>query len=248
MYILYKLVFASGKAYIGQTARNMNTRIAQHNRSVKSGSQLAVHCAWRKHGAPVISVVAEFETQSELHAAEKAAIIAIGTLAPQGYNVAYGGESAPSKNPEVAAKISAKTTGRKYADVSSWVEASTERWKNKEYQKKVSDGLKATWTDEKRAKRSEFIKDVWEKRKEAGYSMSEETKQKLASYERTPESRVKMSESAKARKRTARNDSTKQKIAGKTTSSWQDPIIRAKRLASMQLAREKRKQEKTPCH
>ena len=248
MYILYKLVFASGKAYIGQTARNMNTRIAQHNRSVKSGSQLAVHCAWRKHGAPVISVVAEFETQSELHAAEKAAIIAIGTLAPQGYNVAYGGESAPSKNPEVAAKISAKATGRKYADVSSWVEASTERWKNKEYQKKVSDGLKATWTDEKRAKRSEFIKDVWEKRKEAGYSMSEETKQKLASYERTPESRAKMSQAAKERTRPARDDSTKQKIAGKTTSSWQDPIIRAKRLASMQLAREKRKQEKALCH
>jgi predicted GIY-YIG superfamily endonuclease len=40
MHILYKLVFASGKAYIGQTARNMSIRIAQHKRSVKSGSQL----------------------------------------------------------------------------------------------------------------------------------------------------------------------------------------------------------------
>jgi hypothetical protein len=248
MHILYKLVFASGKAYIGQTARNMNTRIAQHKRSVKSGSQLPAHCAWRKYGEPEITVVAEFETQDELHAAEKAAIIAIGTLAPQGYNVAYGGESAPSKNPEVAAKIAAKATGRKYADVSSWVEASTERWKDKEYQKKVSDGLKATWTDEKRSKRSEFIKDVWEKRKKAGYSMSEETKQKLAAYDRTPETRAKMSDSAKARKRILFEDSTKQKIASKTASSWQNPAIREKRLASMQLAREKRKQEKTPCH
>jgi hypothetical protein len=43
-------------------------------------------------------------------------------------------------------------------------------------------------------------------------------------------------------------DSTKQKIASKTASSWQNPAIREKRLASMQLAREKRKQEKTPCH
>jgi len=248
MYILYKLVFASGKAYIGQTARNMNTRIAQHNRSVKSGSQLAVHCAWRKHGAPVISVIAEFETQAELHAAEKAAIIAIGTLAPQGYNVAYGGESAPSKNPEVAAKISAKATGRKYADVSSWVEASTERWKDQEYRKKVSDGLKATWTDEKRTARSEQFKNTWKERKTAGYAMSDETKQKLSAYERTSEARAKMSQAAKERTRPARDDSTKQKIAGKTTSSWQDPVIRAKRLASMQLAREKRKQEKTPCH
>jgi hypothetical protein len=247
MHILYKLVFASGKAYIGQTTRNMNTRIAQHKRSVKSGSQFPVHCAWRKYGEPAISLIAEFDTQEELHAAEKAAIIALGTLAPQGYNVAYGGETAPSKNPDVAAKISAKATGRKYSDVSPWVEVSTERWKNDEYRKKVSDGLKATWTDEKRASRSEFIKDVWEKRKKAGYSMSEETKQKLAVYERTSETRAKMSVSAKARKRLPRDDSTKQKIAGKTASSWQDPVIRAKRLASMQLAHEKRKQEKTPC-
>ena len=245
---MYKLVFASGKAYIGQTARNMNTRIAQHKRSVKSNSQLPVHCAWRKYGEPAITVVAEFETQDELHAAEKAAIIAIGTLAPQGYNVAYGGESAPSKNPEVAAKIAAKATGRKYADVSSWVDASTQRWKDADYRKKVSDGLKATWTDEKRASRSMQTKLAWKERTESGYVMAETTKQKLAAYERTPETRAKMSDSAKARKRTLFEDSTKQKIACKTASSWQNPVIREKRLASMQLAREKRKLEKTPCH
>lgn len=248
MYILYKLVFASGKAYIGQTARNMSIRIAQHKRSVRSGSQLPVHCAWRKYGEPEISVIAEFETQDQLHAAEKAAIIAVGTLAPQGYNVAYGGETAPSKNPDVAAKIAAKATGRKFDDTSAWSGATSKLWQDDGYRAKVSSGLKAAWTDEKRSKRSQFIKDVWEKRKGAGYSMSDETKQKLASYERTPEARANMSAAAKARKRSSRGDSTKQKIAGKTASSWQDPIVRAKRLASMQLAREKRKQEKAPCH
>src|SRR5512137_1465728 len=105
MYLLYKLVFASGKAYIGQTARTMSVRLAQHRTSVRNGSLLPVHCAWRKHGKPDITVVAEFNTQDELHAAEKAAIIAVGTLVPNGYNVAYGGETAPSKNPDVAAKI-----------------------------------------------------------------------------------------------------------------------------------------------
>ena len=226
----------------------MNTRIAQHKRSVKSNSQLPVHCAWRKYGEPEVTVVAEFETQDELHAAEKAAIIAIGTLAPQGYNVAYGGESAPSKNPEVAAKIAAKATGRKYADVSSWVKASTELWKNQDYRKKVTESLKATWTDEMRLVRSMQTKLAWKERTESGYVMAETTKQKLADYERTPETRAKMSASAKARKRTLFEDSTKQKIACKTVSSWQNPVIREKRLASMQLAREKRKQEKTPCH
>jgi hypothetical protein len=248
MHILYKLLFESGKAYIGQTTRDMNIRIAQHKRSVKSGSQLPVHCAWRQYGEPELTVIAEFETQDELHAAEKASIIALGTLAPHGYNLAYGGNTAPSKNPEVAAKISSKATGRKYDDVSSWVEASTKRWQDSDYRKKVSDGLKASWTDEKRALRSDQSKRVWQERKEAGYFMSDSTKQKLAEYERTPETRAKMSESAKARTRTLRNDETKHKIANKTASSWQDPEIRAKRLASMQIARDKRKQEKLSCH
>jgi hypothetical protein len=248
MYILYKLVFASGKAYIGQTARNMNTRIAQHNRSVKSGSQLAVHCAWRKHGAPVISVVAEFETQSELHAAEKAAIIAIGTLAPQGYNVAYGGESAPSKNPEVAAKISAKAIGRKFLDTTAWSDATSKLWQDDEYRLKVSEGLKAAWNDQRKIDTSNRIKAMWEKRKQENWTISKETRKKFSERTFSNETRAKMSQAAKERTRPARDDSTKQKIAGKTTSSWQDPIIRAKRLASMQLAREKRKQEKTPCH
>jgi hypothetical protein len=248
MHILYKLVFASGKAYIGQTARNMNTRIAQHKRSVKSNSQLPVHCAWRKYGEPEITVVAEFETQDELHAAEKAAIIAIGTLAPQGYNVAYGGESAPSKNPEVAAKIAAKATGRKFLDTTAWSDAISKLWQDDEYRLKVSEGLKASWNEQRKIDTSNRIKAMWEKRKQENWTASKETRKKFSERTFSDETRAKMSDSAKARKRTLFEDSTKQKIASKTASSWQNPAIREKRLASMQLAREKRKQEKTPCH
>jgi hypothetical protein len=192
-------------------------------------------------------LIAEFDTQEELHAAEKAAIIALGALAPQGYNVAYGGETAPSKNPDVAAKISAKATGRKFLDTTAWSDAASKLWQNDEYRLKVTESLKAAWTDEMRAARSLKVKLAWQDRKASGYAMPESTKQKLAAYERTPETRAKMSVSAKTRKRSPRDDSTKQKIAGKTANSWQDPVIRAKRLASMQLAREKRKQERTPC-
>lgn len=246
MHILYKLVFVSGKAYIGQTTRTMNTRLSAHRQAAKRGSQLPVHCAWRKHGEPVVTVVGEFATHDELHAAEKAAIIAAGTLVPFGYNVTEGGETAPSKSPSVALKISAKAKGRKHDDTSAWSEATAKQWQNEQYREKVSEGLKASWNDERRAKRSEQVKSWWDDRKASGYAMSNETKQKLA-YERSSETRAKMSAAAKARKRSLRNDSTKQKIAGKTASSWQDPIVRAKRLASMQLARDKRKQEKTPC-
>lgn len=247
MHTLYKLLFASSKAYIGQTVRTMNTRIAQHKRSVRSGSLLPVHCAWRKYGEPAISLIAEFDTQEELHAAEKEAIIALGTLAPQGYNVAYGGETAPSKNPDVAAKIAAKATGRKFLDTTAWSDATSKLWQNDEYRLKVSDGLKASWNDQRKSDTSSRIKAMWEKRKQESWTASEETRKKFSDRIFSEETRAKMSVSAKARKRLPRDDSTKQKIAGKTASSWQDPVIRAKRLASMQLAHEKRKQEKTPC-
>lgn len=243
MYTLYKLVFASGKAYIGQTVRSMKVRLAAHRTTVRHGSLLPVHCAWRKHGDPKVLVVAEFETHEELHAAEKAAIIAVGTLAPQGYNVSYGGDTAPSKNPYVAAKISAKAKGRKIANTSRISESLVKRWKDDEYREKASVGLKAAWTQDKRQARSEFVKSFWKKRKSEGYVMSDETKQKLASYERTPETRAKMSIAAKERKREAPSDNTRSKFAANASSSWQDPVIREKRLAAMKLAREKRKEK-----
>jgi len=222
MHTLYKLVFASGKAYIGQTIRAMNVRIAQHRQSARNGSLLPVHCAWRKHGEPVVSVVAEFETQAELHAAEKASIIAVGTLAPNGYNVSYGGDTAPSTNPDVAAKISQKAKGRKYADTSAWSNALNLRWESAEYRQKVSDGLKALWTDERKAERSEQSKKIWAERKANGWKMPESTKQKLAQKVVTAETRERMSASAKARKREPFSVETRKKISENTTRIWQE--------------------------
>ena len=220
MHTLYKLVFASGKAYIGQTIRTMNARIAQHRQSARNGSLLPVHCAWRKHGEPVVSVVAEFETQAELHAAEKASIIAVGTLAPHGYNVAYGGDTAPSTNPDVAAKISQKAKGRKYKDTTAWSDASTEKWKSDEYRKKVSERLKAVWTDERKAAKSVQAKKVWQRRLADGWKMPESTKQKLAQKVVTEETRARMSASAKARKREPFSAETRKKISENTKRIW----------------------------
>lgn len=220
MHTLYKLVFASGKAYIGQTIRTMNVRIAQHRQSARNGSLLPVHCAWRKHGEPVVSVVAEFETQAELHAAEKASIIAVGTLAPHGYNVSYGGDTAPSTNPDVAAKISQKAKGRKYKDTSAWSNASTEKWENEEYRKKVSDGLKAGWNDERRTAMSNRFRKFWKERKESGWKVSEETRAKQSQKVFSEETRAKMSASAKARKREPFSAETRKKISENTKRIW----------------------------
>lgn len=247
MHTLYRLAFSSGKAYVGQTVRSVKIRMNQHRQSVASGSQLPVHCAWRKHGEPVITVLAEFETHDELHAAEIAAIVELGTMSPNGYNVSIGGDTAPSKNPEVAAKIAAKATGRKIKDTTRVAEATRRKWQDDGYRQKVSDGLKAAWTDDRRVATSNWVKESWEKRKADGYVVSEATKQKLASYERTAETRAKMSASAKLRTAPKLDSEAQVRQAAGVARSWADPEIRAKRLASMAAARERRKQEIQLC-
>lgn len=220
MHILYKLVFASGKAYIGQTVRSMNTRIAQHRQATKNGSLLPVHCAWRKYGEPEVLVIAEFDTHDELHAAEKSAIIAVGTLVPNGYNVSYGGDTAPSKNPQVANKIAQKAEGRKYDDTEPWSQALRQRWQDPEYRQIMSSSLKASWTDEKRLARSEQFKKFWADRKANGWAMPDSTKQKLAQKVVTKEARANMSASAKKRKREPFSDSTRAKISENMKRIW----------------------------
>lgn len=150
MHTLYMLRFSSGKSYVGQTIRSITRRMSQHRRSVALGSQLLVHCAWRKYGEPDLVLLDEVESQEQLHAAEEEAIKKFNTLSPNGYNVAYGGTTAPSKNPDVAAKISAKAKGRKVSDTSKISDGVKRNWQNAEYRKKVSDGLKASWTKEAR--------------------------------------------------------------------------------------------------
>jgi predicted GIY-YIG superfamily endonuclease len=244
MHILYMLKFSSGKSYVGQTVRSIKRRMSQHRRSVVLDSLLPVHCAWRKYGEPELVILAQVETQEELHAAEEAAIKNFNTLSPNGYNVAHGGKTAPSKNPEVAAKIAAKATGRKVADTSRISEGVRRNWQDEEYRQKVSDGLKAAWTKEARQKRSEKSKVFWEQRKASGYVMSDETKQKLATYTRTEETRAKMSASAKLRPMPKMDEAAMARQAAGVARSWADPEVRAKRMAAMAAAWKRRKEKK----
>ena len=232
MHILYKLTFTSGKSYIGQTVRDMATRFTQHKQSaMRRDSQLPVHCAWRKHGEPLLEVIGEYQTVEELHAAEILAIKDQGTLAPNGYNVSYGGDTAPSKNPDVAAKISDKAKGRKlkpeFKEVFS--QAAKRNWENEEYRQKMSDSLKASWTEEKRKARSEMFKAMWAKRKEEGWAMPESQKEKLRNKEFSNETREKMSKAAKKRGAPKLSQESKNKISKKTAESWSNPEIAEKR-------------------
>jgi hypothetical protein len=240
MCVLYKLTFKSGKSYIGQTVNSLEKRMSRHRAGVKAGSMLPVHCAWRVHGAPAVEVLGVYGSHDELHAAEVAAIAEHGTLAPGGYNLGLGGETSPSRNPEVAAKIGSKVRGQKRADTSLWKALTTARWESPEYRQKVSDGLKASWTDDMRAATSERSKALWEKRRRDGWVMPAEARQKLSERVISEETRQKLSEAAKGQVGRTKSAETRQKIAAKTAAQWQDPAIREKRRAALSAAQKAR--------
>lgn len=246
MHFLYKLTFLSGKSYIGQTTRKMITRITQHRQSARNGSQLAVHCAWRVYGEPDVCVLGEFESDAALHAAEIEAIATNETMAPKGYNLCRGGETAPSKNPLVAAKISAAAKGRKYADITPFSNASKTQWENPEYRSKVSAGLKAAWTEEKRKARGEKMRAMWEARKADGWVMPESQREKLRTKVVSDATRSKMSAAAKGKPKAPRSKETCLKLSASTAQSWENKDhaeARKKAISSALLLRHKNMSE-----
>lgn len=110
---LYKLDFPNGKAYIGITIKTAEARFAQHHRAAGAAKPncAAVYRAWRKHGAPTLTVLAIVEDE-DLYETEKRAIAVFGTLAPGGYNLTEGGESSPANHPDVRARIGTAHRGK----------------------------------------------------------------------------------------------------------------------------------------
>ena len=162
-----------------------------------------------------------FETQDELNAAERATIAALNTLAPSGYNISRGGDMAPSTNPEVAAKIAAKAKGRKHNDTTVWAESAAEKWKSDDYRRKVLEGVARSWTPEARAARSALSKAFWAKRKAEGWVVPESTREKMRKKVISEETRAKMSESARKRKREPVSEATRQKHSERMKQLWQ---------------------------
>lgn len=181
MFTLYKLTFSTNKIYIGQTNRNLHLRILQHRRSVRSKSKYPVHLAWAKHGEPTLEVIGNYETQEELDKAEIKAIRKHDCISPNGYNLAIGGNTAPSKSKTVAKKISQKAKGRKYKDTSSWSKATKEKWEDEEYRQSVLDGVSRYWEDSNnRRKHSDAVSKGWKEKVSNGYKMPKMQRDKLS--------------------------------------------------------------------
>lgn len=121
---LYKLVFPNGKKYIGISERSAVHRFRAHAEAARSArSTTALYRAWRKHGQPILSVLAVIE-KCHLYETEIGAIRSYGTLVPHGYNVSYGGDIPPMKNPMVAAKTTGENNSSKRPEVRAKISAS----------------------------------------------------------------------------------------------------------------------------
>lgn len=240
MNILYKLTFASGKVYIGQTVRTMEIRLSQHRTAANRGSPLAVHCAWRKYGDPLIEIIGEYRAPEELHKAEIAAIAEYDCRIPNGYNISTGGDTSPATVPEVAAKIAEKARGRKINNTERRKEIAAELWQRPEYREARSAKSKALWADpEYRAKVSAKQRAGWAKKIADGWTMPEETKAKLRGRKRSDEARAKMSAAQSGKKRGPLSAEARAKIAEKTRQAWQNKELTARRIEAMKAAKVK---------
>ena len=106
MGIIYKLTFSNDKIYIGMTKTSLEQRLRSHRAdSARSNPKLAVHRAWKKHGAPVATALAVVENE-DLAATEVRAIRAFDSFR-KGYNLTPGGEASPMLVPAVVEKVRA---------------------------------------------------------------------------------------------------------------------------------------------
>jgi group I intron endonuclease len=165
----------NGKQYVGFTSRTVEERWSQHVSQSKAKRQ-AIAKAICKYGPEVFEVRALATGMSDEFALalEVAAIQALGTLVPAGYNLTSGGGQA-GHHEETKAKMSATRKGRKYSD---------------EHRQNISDALKGkTQSEEVIARAAATRKAYYDLHPEArelkraqatGRKVSAETRAKLS--------------------------------------------------------------------
>lgn len=114
-FFVYKLTFANSKIYIGmsRTVRHGHSvsRYSEHEYAARTGVELPIYRAWRKHGAPQEEVISRHASKAECAQAEIGAILQYrATDRDVGYNVTRGGEGLHvERGSETYMKIGAKT-------------------------------------------------------------------------------------------------------------------------------------------
>ena len=194
---LYKLTFPNGKLYLGIT-HNVSARFRVHKSNAAAGKQHAVHNAIRKFGAESVVVetlaAGSMEYIAEL---EIKAIVAYGSLVPNGYNMAIGGEIGPMSSRNHSDKSKRKMSrGQKRRvrtpeELARMTTMARSKTFGPEYRRKLSEAAKARWEDPvQRLEASERSKRAWR-------PISEEAKAKAKATVQSPEFRAAQSERMK---------------------------------------------------
>ena len=168
---IYVLTFPNKKQYVGQTIEGISKRMSGHRTSTRAGCSLLIHKAMRKYGlwAFDIEEIDTLEcTQEELDKIEQETIESLGTLAPNGYNIAPGGRGGGGKirkgrpgtmtgkkhSKEARAKIAAASAKRRLSEETKTKIAASKRGKpnphegvlrSEEAKKKISMAQKIRW-------------------------------------------------------------------------------------------------------
>lgn len=107
----------TGKAYVGKTKRTLEQRWREHLQASRSGSDLLLSRALRKHGpeAFLVTVLEGCADEVELDERERWWIAKLGTHGERGYNLTDGGDGVKGlvHTPETRARMSEARRGEK---------------------------------------------------------------------------------------------------------------------------------------
>lgn len=175
IFFVYLLTFPNGKVYVGMSrtdARGLDTnRYRQHACAARAGKQLPLYNAWRKHGAPEMSILSRHGDRATCALAEIEAIEAYESMdTSRGYNLMPGGEG-----------LHAPPDSAIYALMRDRV------WDNPAWRRKLSDALKGRPP----AQATREAQKAWRE--------SPKGKATLAAAARTPQRRAKVSAAASRR-------------------------------------------------
>lgn len=114
MGFIYVLTSPSGKSYVGQTARAVSVRVAQHCGSSRACT--AIRRAIDKYGIEAFKITSIEVPNEMLNKLEKHTIETMNTLAPNGYNLSTGGDSNYTLSEETRAKMREAKLGIRLSD------------------------------------------------------------------------------------------------------------------------------------
>lgn len=143
-YIIYMVIYLitnkiDGRQYVGQTVQSIKNRWKQHKCS-KPKYNSAIHHAIKKYGADNfrIEVIDHCNSLEELNKSEQLWIVAFDTLAPNGYNLTYGGER-PRFTEDVRIRLSVAHTSKRLSQThKDNISKSSKKPKSKEHKKSMS--------------------------------------------------------------------------------------------------------------